>query len=147
MTEVSTLRLNLLRVLYLLMFVGLGSIMWPRLISHEPWEQMEGVAYALLGALSLLAGLGLRYPLQMLPILLFELLWKTIWLLLVALPLWSANQMDPDSMSTVFDCLLGIVICPIVIPWPYVWANFVRKRGERWRGVAQNEAPAVVVEE
>jgi hypothetical protein len=146
MNEVSTLRLYLLRVLYLLMFVGLGSIMWPRLISHEPWEQMEGVAFALLGALSLLAGLGLRYPLQMLPILLFELLWKTIWLLLVALPLWSANQMDPDSMSTVYDCLLGIVICPIVIPWPYVWANFVRKRGERWRGVARNEGQAVVVE-
>jgi hypothetical protein len=146
MTEVSTLRLNLLRGLYLLMFVGLGTIMWPRLISHEPWQQMEGVAYALLGALSLLAGLGLRYPLQMLPILLFELLWKTVWLLLVALPLWTANQMDPDSMSTVFDCLLGIVICPIVIPWRYVWANFVQKRGDRWHGVARNEAPAVVVE-
>ena len=42
-------------------------------------------------------------------------------------------QLDAETMSTVFDCLLGVVICPIVIPWPYVFEHYVKKPGDRWR--------------
>ena len=42
-----------------------------------------------------LALLGIRYPLQMLPVLLFELAWKLIWVAAVVQPLWTAHQMDP----------------------------------------------------
>lgn len=133
MTEVSTFRLHLMRLLYLLMAAGLGSIIWPRILSHGRWDVMEGVAFALLAALSALAVLGIRYPLQMLPLILFELLWKSIWLLAVALPLWRAGQLDAANLQTALECLLGVVICPIVIPWGYVWWNYVRKPGERWR--------------
>ncbi|HMD86918.1 MAG TPA: hypothetical protein VKO18_19690 [Terriglobia bacterium] len=141
MTEVSTFRLYLMRAMYLLIFVGLGSEVWPGIIHHaKPWDLMHGVACSLLAALSALMALGIRYPLQMLPLLLFELLWKAIWLLAVALPLWSAHQLDPDTMETVKACLMGIVLCPIVIPWPYVLANYVKKPGDRWRRVAQGTA-------
>lgn len=131
--EVSTFRLYLMRALYLLICVGLGSIVWPRIVNHARWDVMEGVAFSLLAALSALAALGVRYPLQMLPLLLFELLWKAIWLIAVALPLWLDHQLDAETMSTVFDCLLGVVICPIVIPWPYVFEHYVKKPGDRWR--------------
>jgi hypothetical protein len=47
---------------------------------------MEGVAACLLTAMALPALLGLRYPVRLLPILLFESLWKLIWLSVVALP-------------------------------------------------------------
>src|SRR5208337_936194 len=137
MTEVSTFRLYLMRAMYLLIFVGLGSEVWPGIIHHaKPWDLMHGVACSLLAALSALMALGIRYPLQMLPLLLFELLWKAIWLLAVALPLWSAHQLDPDTMETVKACLMGVVLCLIVIPWPYVLANYVKKPGDRWRRVA-----------
>lgn len=135
MTDVTTFRLYLMRAMYLIIAVGLGSIMWPRLLQHGHWGLMEGVAFALLGALSALAALGVRYPLQMLPLLLFELLWKAIWLLAVALPLWLGHQLDPETMGTVYDCLLGIVLCPIVIPWRYAMEHYVRKPGDRWRSV------------
>lgn len=133
MNEVSTLRLYLMRAMYLLLAVGLGSMMWPRIIEHGRWEQMEGVAYALLAALSGLAILGVRYPLRLLPLLLFELFWKVLWLLGVALPLWRANQLDAANMETVGECVPGVVLCLLVIPWPYVWRHYVRARGERWR--------------
>ncbi len=136
MSEVSTFRLYLLRATYLLIFVGLGSEIWPGIIQHaKAWDLMHGVASSLLAAMSLLVVLGIRYPLQMLPLLLFELLWKSIWLIAIALPLWSANQLDANTMETVKACVMGIVLFPIVIPWPYVLANYVRKPGDRWRGV------------
>jgi len=136
-SEVSTFRLYLLRAMYLLIVVGLGSEIWPGIIHHaKAWDLMHGVASSLLAAISVLAALGIRYPLRMLPLLLFELLWKAIWLLAIALPLWSANQLDADTMETVKACLMGIVLVPIVIPWPYVLAQYVKKPGDRWKGVA-----------
>jgi hypothetical protein len=132
MTEVSTLRLYLMRGTYLLITVGLGSMIWPLMFNHGPWSLMHGVACSLLAALSVLMAFGIRYPLQMLPLLLFELLWKTIWLTAIALPLWQAGRIDPETMQSVRECLVGIVVCPLVIPWGYVWANYVKKPGNRW---------------
>ena len=40
----------------------------------------------MLTAMSILAFLGLRYPVKMLPVLLFESAWKLLWLALVAVP-------------------------------------------------------------
>lgn len=144
MSDVSTFRLYLLRATYALIAVGLGSIIWPRLISHEPWGHMEGVAYALLGALSALAAVGVRYPLLMLPLLLFEFVWKSVWLLAVALPLARAGTLDAANASTVFDCLLGAIVVPLVLPWRYVVANYIRKPGDRWRRRPDDAARATI---
>ncbi len=133
MNDVSTLRLYLLRAMYLLIALGMGSIIWPRLISHEPWGHMEGVAYVMLGALSAVSLLGVRYPLQMLPLLFFEFTWKAVWLLAIALPLSKAGALDPDHASSVFDTGLGVVLVPLVLPWKYVIANYVKKPADRWR--------------
>ena len=54
---------------------------WPLIVNHDgPWPLFEGVETCMLVALSLLSFLGLRYPIKMLPILLFEIGWKLIWL-------------------------------------------------------------------
>ncbi|MNY72189.1 hypothetical protein D3C86_2106880 [compost metagenome] len=75
--------------------------------------------------------LGLRYPLQLLPVLLWEVAWKSVWLILVALPIWASGQMDDVTMETVAASLL-VVIFPFIIPWRFVFAHYVRKRGDRW---------------
>lgn len=129
--EVSKLRLNLLRGLYLFVVVGLGVTVWPEIINRqEPWELMEGVVQCMLLAFWALCVLGLRNPLQMLPVLLWEVAWKSIWLIVVALPLWASGEMDDSTMETVIACLL-VVIFPFIIPWRYVFANFSRKRRDR----------------
>ncbi|HEY4616990.1 MAG TPA: hypothetical protein VIH09_02200 [Flavobacterium sp.] len=133
MNDVSTFRLYLLRALYLLISVGLAFTIWPQIIHHPtPWPLWHGVGCSLLGAISLLAFVGIRYPLKMLPILFLELIWKSIWLIAVALPLWSAGQVDADNLETAQNCLMGIIV-PLVIPWRYVWINYVKMRGDRWR--------------
>lgn len=135
--EVSLFRLYLLRALYLLIVVGLGIVQWPVVIDQiihqeKSWELMDGVVACMLTSFSVLSILGLRYPLQMLPLLLWELGWKSIWLIVVALPLWTAGQMDESTWETASACLL-VVIFPFIIPWRYVLTNYVKKRGERWR--------------
>jgi hypothetical protein len=131
--EVSLPRLYALRAGYLLLVVGLGVTIWPGIIHHDkPWSLMGGVVHCMLAAMSLLAVLGLRYPLKMLPLLFFELTWKAIWLVVVALPLWSAHRMDADTLETANECLL-VVVFLAVIPWRYVVANYVAARGDRWR--------------
>ena len=58
--------------------------------SAEVPEHMRGVVRAMLGALTLLAVLGVRYPVTMIPLLMFEFAWKCIWVAAFGLPLWSA---------------------------------------------------------
>jgi len=133
MTRISLLRLYALRAGYLLLVVGLGLTIWPGMIHHErPWTLMQGVVRCMLAAMSALALLGLRYPIQMLPLLFFELAWKSIWLIVVAYPLWSAHRMDPDTLETTYECLIAVVFV-IVIPWPYVVAHYLTAPGDRWR--------------
>jgi hypothetical protein len=131
--SVSLPRLYLLRLGYLVVAVGLALTKWPLIINHDrPWPLFEGVETCMLVALSLLAFLGLRYPLQMLPILLFELAWKLIWVAVVVLPLWFANQIDPATLKVFYSCLVVLIVLA-VIPWRYVVAHYVRKPGDPWR--------------
>lgn len=132
MNDLSSFRLYLLRAAYLLVVVGLGVQIWPAILNHSGnWELMPGVVKCMLGAFSVLAVLGIRYPLKMLPLLFWEVVWKSTWLVAVALPLWSADKMDAATAETAFACLF-VIIFLIVIPWPYVVKNYVTKAGDPW---------------
>lgn len=131
--EVSTLRLYLLRAMYVFMAIGLALTKWPGILNPpENASHMGNVVGSMLGALSLLALLGIRYPLKMLPLLFFEFLWKAIWVLAFALPLWSGGQLDPDTRETLIACLMGIVLVSLVMPWDYVLKQYLQAPGDRW---------------
>ena len=133
MNHVSTLRLYLLRATYLLMVVGLAVTIWPLILNVPPdLERMKGVVRSALTAVSLLAIVGIRYPFQMLPLMFFELVWKSIWMLAIGLPAWSAGGMDEGMQETFKACLMGVVLFPIVIPWGYVYAHYIKRPGDRW---------------
>jgi hypothetical protein len=133
MTEVSPLRLWVMRAMYLVMAVGIGNMIWPLILSHgSSLPRMTGVAWSLLGTIGLLALLGLRYPLQMIPLLLFELSWKAIWLAAFALPRWLDGTLDEAMRTSIFETSLGAILI-LVIPWRYVWANYVARPGDPWR--------------
>lgn len=125
--DVSRARLYVLRATYLLLIVGLGAMNLPELISHEPTAR--GVIPSLLGAIWLLAFLGFKSPLKMLPLLLFELAWKAIWLFDYGLPQWRSGQMPPTWPADFQAIVAGVVLMPIVIPWGYVWRHYVKMPG------------------
>lgn len=128
---VSRLRLNILRGLYALIAVGLLVFIWPAYISQLPAPaHYHGVAMTMIAAFSILCVVGIRYPLQMLPILLWELIWKSMWLLLIALPRWMAGTMDAATTQTTMDCI-GVVLVLLAVPWGYVLRNYVKKPAER----------------
>ena len=130
--EVPTWRLYLLRAMYLLVVMGLGSLVWPQFFHRtQPWAYADGIIACMLLAFSLLSLLGLRYPLQMLPILLWELVWKAVWLGVIALPLWRAGQVDEATAANTFACSFVILVV-IAIPWRFVFDHYVRKQGDRW---------------
>ena len=140
MNSVSILRLNLLRVFYAVLFFGLGTFIWPEVVHHtNSFALAYGVRFSLLAGMGLLAGLGLRYPLQMLPLLLFELTWKAIYLIGFALPLYLAHGIDAATADDIRGVLMVIVFIPCV-PWRYVFASYVTKPGERWRREPKNAA-------
>lgn len=130
-SEVSLTRLYVLRATYLLLIVGLGGMIVPQILSHPIADR--GVIAALLGGVWALAFVGLRYPLQMLPLLMFEFVWKVIWVLAYGFPQWSAGRLTPVTSEDLTNTLVGVILMPLVIPWGYVWRRYVRRPAERWR--------------
>jgi hypothetical protein len=132
--ELSVFRLYLLRALFLLIALGQGSQTWPAIIHHtRPWDLWHGVGMSFLGALTALSLLGVRYPIRMLPLLIFELAWKLLWVLAIWLPLWLAHRVDSDTADSFFSIFIGVVLVPLVLPWGYVWKNYVTAPGDRWK--------------
>jgi hypothetical protein len=131
--EVPLWRLYTLRLCYLILAGGLGMFMWPSVIHHtSEFAMAEGVKFSLFAGLGLTAVLGLRYPVQMIPLLIFELTWKVIYLIAFALPLWRAHQIT-DAVAADIQAVLFVVIFLPLIPWGYVFRNYIAKPGERWR--------------
>jgi hypothetical protein len=124
--EISRLQLWLLRGMYLLLVIGQGVSIWPGIVfATQRSADSHTVVSAFLGALSLLALLGLRYPLKMLPLLLFELAWKAIWAFAFALPAWLGGGLDEYAKGVMFAVGLGLIITPLTIPWKYVIGQYL----------------------
>ncbi|MGB7295206.1 MAG: hypothetical protein WBC70_06405 [Candidatus Aminicenantales bacterium] len=106
--------------------VGLGMILLPntsqsilRLPPQDP--VMLGLGGSLFLALGLVSILGLRSPLKFTPVLLLELVYKPLWLVAVALPLFLKGQFPfyVVFMSAVF--VTFIIGNLIAIPFSYVF--------------------------
>ncbi|OJJ23053.1 hypothetical protein BKI52_01490 [marine bacterium AO1-C] len=75
---------------------------------------------ALWGAIFVLSILGLFFPTNMSLILLFQLIYKSSWLLFAALPAMLNNEPYPKAMATFF--VVWVLVLPFVIPWKTLFA-------------------------
>lgn len=130
-----TYRVNIMRIGYLVMGVGLALVKWPLFVQDGGVGSLpvfEGVVAVLLTAVSLLAFLGMRHPVQMLPLLVLESLWKLIWLAAIGVPHLMAGDMDALMSGTLVNVSFVVIIL-VVTPWDYVWRRYVQAPGAPWR--------------
>ena len=126
------LRIYLLRAAFLLMGGGLAAVQWPTLVHHPHWTLSQGVVKSMFVALSVLGLLGVLRPVRMLPVLLFEITWKVVWLAVVALPAWAGGSMDADVREALPQVLL-IVVVIAVVPWGHVLRTYLTGPTDPWR--------------
>jgi hypothetical protein len=132
--ELPLYRLYVLRAAYLLVGLAQGARTWPAILHHtQPWDLWHGVATSFFGALTLLALLGVKYPVRMMPLLIFEFTWKLIWVLAAWLPPYLGHTLEPAIADQFWAIFLGVVVVPLVLPWGYIWNTYVTAPGDRWR--------------
>jgi hypothetical protein len=92
---VPRINIYLLRLLYFLMLVFVGSDSWQSLISHQgPWDHVRAVSFCVWTAYSTLSLFGMIHPLKWLPIVIFMIFYKTLWLVVVAYPLCAQTHLQ-----------------------------------------------------
>ena len=126
---VRPIKVVLLRILFLLMFVGVGYDAWSYILGHTgPWDHVQAVAWCMFAAYSTLSILGVFRPLRMLPIMLFMLLYKSLWLIVVAYPLWSADQLVGSPAEKMARVFIWAPVAILAIPWRYTLYRYVLNR-------------------
>lgn len=128
-SEVPLWRLYLLRANYFVWAAAGLFMAEPPLIAPDPTAR--GMIDSMFGGLWVCGLIGLRYPLQMLPIFLYEFAWKTIWLLAFGLPQWLAGGGSPRLNDDLISIGNGPILFGLISPWNYVWRHYVKAPAER----------------
>jgi len=123
---VRPINIYLLRVLYFLMFVGVAFEAWKTIITHEgPWDHTRAVAWCVWAAYPTLSIFGLLRPLRWLPIVIFMIFYKTLWVVVVAYPLWRAGTLAGSPAEEMAHIFIWAPLITIIVPWVYVFKNYV----------------------
>jgi hypothetical protein len=131
---VRPFQILLLRISYVLVLVLVGIRSWGTIIAHRgEWEPLAAAALSMWAASSLLSLIGIFHPLRMLPIVLFEVGYKVIWLIVVAWPLWSANRLSGSPAEQLMYAFLPVIAPIMLLPWPYVFRTYGWRRPYGWR--------------
>ena len=123
---VRPINIYLLRLLFLLVVVFVGSDSWSAILKHEgPWNHVRAAALCMWATYALLSIFGLFHPLKWLPLVIFEIIYKIIWLAVVAYPLWSANQLAGSPAEEMTHAFLWVILPIVAMPWGYAFRTYV----------------------
>lgn len=133
MAEGTNVRMGWLKFMYFYTAIGaggfgLGMLFAPRMLqSAFAFPSQDPVVFGLAGsvytAFGLIAILGITSPLKFLPILLLQLLYKSIWLLAVILPLLLSGQLPCHAILLLVIFSTYILGDLIAIPFPYLFSG------------------------
>lgn len=102
-------------------WISITSLFFPKTAHHSIFtndiEYSEAIRLvgALWFAIFILSIIGLFYPGPMSLIFVFQLIYKSSWLIVVAIPALRNKKPFPRAMSIFF--LIWVIILPFIIPW------------------------------
>jgi hypothetical protein len=120
----------MLKIIYLANILVAGWISITSLFSPETalttvfennfvYSEAIRLVGALWFAIFILSILGLFFPEKMQLVLLFQLIYKSSWLIFAALPAMMNHQPFPKGMAVFF--VIWVVTLPFVIDWKYIF--------------------------
>jgi hypothetical protein len=124
---VRPFHIGLLRTVYFLMAAFVAPVAWRELLTHEgPWSPTSAAAWCVWATYPTLAILGLIHPLRMLPLMLFTVGYKALWLYFVAFPLWQSNTLVGSPAEQMTKDFLWLPLALFVMPWKYIYNTYVK---------------------
>lgn len=102
-------------------WISITSLLFPKTAYHSiftsafEFSESFRLVGALWFAIFIISLLGLFYPKEMSLIFLFQLIYKSTWLIVAAIPAILNSTPYPKSMALFF--LAWVIILPFVIPW------------------------------
>jgi hypothetical protein len=108
------------------MFIGVAFEAWKTIINHQgPWDHTKAVAWCVWAAYPTLSIFGLLRPLRWLPIVIFMIFYKTLWVIVVAYPLWRAGALAGSPAEEMAHVFIWAPVIILIVPWIYVFKNYV----------------------
>ena len=133
MPEDFKIRWGWLKIMYIYTIVnaggfGLGMVFVPDLvISMLKFPNQDPIVFGAFGCMLIASGilaiLGLRSPLKFVPLLLFQLFYKSIWFVAVLIPFLLVNEMQMYVVVFILIFASYIIGDLIAIPFSYIFAR------------------------
>lgn len=121
---VRKINIYLMRVVFLLTFLFIGTYSWQYILTHNgASDHVKAVAFCVWAAYSLLSLIGLYNTLKMIPLMLFQILYKVIWLAVFAYPRWETGELTGGALGMAYD-FIWVILPIIAVPWGYVFRNY-----------------------
>ncbi len=131
MTKITKKYLKRLRFMYLYTLIGAGGFGIAIIISPDVIQSLfkmpaqdpltfgiTGSVYLAFGILSIL---GLIFPIKLIPVLMLQLLYKTIWLFGIMLPVFLKGQFELHAVLVALIFLTYIIGDLVSIPFKYLF--------------------------
>lgn len=74
---------------------------------------------------TIFALIGIFKTVTMIPVLLLEIAYKTIWLVLVALPLYRSGNLSNASTDEMLFPFAFVILPILAMPWGYVFRTYI----------------------
>ena len=102
-------------------WISISSLFYPKMAQQTiftnafAYSEAIRLVGALWFAIFILSVAGLFYPREMVFVLIFQLIYKSTWLMVAAVPAIIKTNPYPKAMALFF--LVWVIILPFVIPW------------------------------
>ena len=115
-----------MRFIYLLMASLLAIDVWSYIFTYnQAWEPGEAMNWSVWAAFTIFALIGISKTVAMIPVLLLEIAYKSIWLLLVALPLYRSGNLSNASTDDMLFPFAFVILPIVAMPWGYVFRRYI----------------------